>query len=133
MTALAQDRKTPTREGKIISNPVAGSTICYGGGIAVANATGYAEPGTTATGKTALGRFNQRVDNSAGADGALNVEIERGVFEFANSGTDAVTQAEVGKTIYIEDDQTVCKTATGKSAAGKCVGIDSDGVWVEIG
>lgn len=133
--ALSAGRNTPTRDGKLLSVPVAASTVCYEGGIAVSNATGYAEPGTTATGKTALGRFNQRVDNSAGADGALNVEIERGSFKFANSATDAVTQAELGKTIYIEDDQTVAKTdGTGtRSAAGKCLGIDTDGgVWVEI-
>jgi hypothetical protein len=36
----------------------------------------------------------------------------------------------VGATAYITDDQTVNKTATGKSAAGKLVKLDSDGAWV---
>ena len=50
-----------------------------------------------------------------------------------NYGSDAVVQADLGKTCYIYDDETVAKTngSSARSAAGKIVGIDSDGVWVE--
>ena len=45
----------------------------------------------------------------------------------------SVVQADLGKTCYIVDDETVAKTdgTATRSAAGKVVGLDSDGVWVE--
>ena len=44
-----------------------------------------------------------------------------------------MTQADLGKSCYIVDDQTVAKTSGGatRSLAGKVVGVDVDGVWVE--
>ena len=54
-------------------------------------------------------------------------------FQFANSSTDPVTQAEFGKLCYIVDGATVGRTDAGAtlSPAGMVVGIDQDGVWVE--
>jgi len=132
--ALAVDRNTPMKDGELISVPMAASAKCFAGGIVVANAAGYAAPGSTATTLTYLGRAEEYVDNSSGADGDKNVMVRRGKsFKWKNSGTDAVTQAELGKTCYIEDDETVAKTdgTSTRSAAGTVVGIDSDGVWVE--
>jgi hypothetical protein len=132
--ALSADRNTEMKDGGLVVVPVAANTKCFAGGIAVANATGYAAPGTTATGLTYLGRFEMTVDNTSGAAGAQNISVRRGkAFKWKNSGTDAVTQAELGKTCYIQDDETVAKTdGTGtRSAAGKVVGIDSSGVWVQ--
>jgi hypothetical protein len=136
MAALIKDRNTPSRAGDKFSLPVATLVAIYAGSIVMLNATGYATPGATATGQVAAGRAAEQVDNSAGADGAVNVEVETGVFQFANSAsTDEITAAEVGDTCYIVDDQTVAKTdGTGtRSAAGKVVGVDSDGVWVRMG
>lgn len=131
------ERNTVTRSGVILAALVAASTKIELGKIVCANAAGYAVEGSTATTLTALGLAQATVDNSAGANGALTVEVKRGVFKFANSATDAVTQASVGKTVYIEDDETVAATDGGdpvtKSAAGKCLGVEADGVWVEVG
>lgn len=134
MTALAQDRNTPMQEGVLIPVPAAASTKIYAGSLVAANASGYAVPGSTATTLTALGRAEESVDNSAGSAGAKVVTVRRGVFKFANLAADAVTQAELGKTAYIVDDQTVAKTSgtNTRSAAGKVLGIDADGVWIEI-
>lgn len=130
------ERNTERQAGDVIGVPVAASTKVEAGKIACANATGYGVEGSTATTLTALGRFEETVDNSAGANGAKTVRVRRGVFKLDNSATDPVTQASLGKTVYIEDDETVAATDGGnpvtKSAAGTCLGVESDGVWVEI-
>ena len=73
------------------------------------------------------------MDNSTGADGDKTVNVrKRKAFKFKNSGADAVTQAELGKTCYIVDDETFAKTngTNTRSAAGTVVKLESDGVWV---
>jgi hypothetical protein len=117
-----------------------GSTTIYQGSLVVLNA-GYAVRGSTATSLVAIGRAKRTTVN-AGADGAVPVdntglgigtayiEVDEGTFKWLNSGTDAVVAADVGAVVYIEDDQTVSHTSTGKSVAGVCVRLDSDGVWV---
>jgi hypothetical protein len=133
--ALTQDRNTPHRDGELISVPVAANAKIFAGGIVAANATGYATKGATAATLTYLGRAEEFVDNTGGADGAKTIMVRRGkAFKWKNSAGDAVTQAELGKTCYIVDDETVSKSNAGgntQSAAGKVVGIDADGVWVQ--
>jgi len=132
--ALTADRDTTSRESVIFSYPVAAAKKIYAGSLVVLDASGNAEPGTTATGKVAIGRAREFIDNSAGAAADLNVEVEQGTFRWGNSSAgDAITKAEIGDTCYIVDDQTVAKTdGTGtRSAAGKIVDVDSDGVWVK--
>ena len=134
MTALAADRNTPMKDGELIGVPVAANAKIFAGAIVVANATGYAAPGSTATTLTYLGRAESSVDNTGGADGAKTVQVRRKVaFKFANLAADLVVQADLGKTCYIADDQTVAKTngGTTRSAAGKVLGVEADGVWVE--
>lgn len=134
MPPLTEDRNTPIRDGEVITPPVAAGAVCYAGGIAVANATGFAEPGSTDTGLTFLGRFDEHVDNSGGADGDVQVRVRRNkAFKWANDGGDPVGQDSLGTTVYIVDDETVAATdGTGtRSAAGIAVQIDTDGVWVE--
>jgi hypothetical protein len=133
--ALTADRNTPHKDGEVIVVPVAANVKIFAGAIVAANATGYATKGATATTLTYLGCAEEFVDNTGGADAAKSIRIRRGkAFKFKNSGTDAVTQAELGKTCYIVDDETVSKTNAGgntQSAAGKVVGVESDGVWVQ--
>lgn len=132
--ALTKDRNTPFKDGELISVPVAADAVIHAGGLVVANATGYAAPGSVATTLTYLGRAEQAVDNTGGADGAETVLVRRGkAFKWANSGVDPVTQASLGKVCYIVDDETVAATngTNTRSAAGTVVGVDADGVWVQ--
>lgn len=132
--SLSADRNTPYSDGFRVAVPVAAGALIYAGALVAANATGFATPGATAATLTYLGRADERVDNTAGADGAKSVMVRRKkAFKWANSGADAVTQASMGKPCYIVDDQTVAKTDGGgtRSAAGKVIGLDADGVWVE--
>lgn len=114
---------------------VAANVVCYQNGLAV-NVAGYARPGYTATGLKVFGVFKETVDNTGGAAGALDVEVERGVFAFDNSTAgDAIAQADVGNNAYIVDDQTVAKTDGGgtRSIAGVIEGFDGTSVLVRVG
>lgn len=131
---LPADRNTFMKDVGSIPVPVAANALIRAGALVVANAAGYAAPGAVATTLTYLGRAEEAVDNTGGADGAKTVIVRRHkAFKWKNSGADAVTQAELGKTCYIVDDETVAKTNGGntRSAAGKVVQIEADGIWVE--
>lgn len=134
MAALTQDRDTKERSGRKISLPVAASVTCYAGGLAARDANGRATPGAVATTLRGVGRFAEQVANGTTA-GAVTVEIEKGIFRFANSAsTDAITTADIGSDCYIVDDQTVAKTngTNTRSVAGKVFDVDSQGVWVDL-
>jgi hypothetical protein len=106
-----------------------GTTTIYQGGLVVLDG-GYAKPGATAGSLVAFGRAEETKTN-AGADGADSILVTFGAFKWANSGGgDAVTDAHVGALCYVVDDQTVMITAAGKSAAGRVLAVESDGVYV---
>lgn len=129
MSALTDARNTPKYESEIIlSFPVKGSTKIFAGSLVVLDA-GYAAPGASDTGLVAVGRARKTVDNSAGSNGDLAVDVEPGTFQWANG--ESITQADVGSAAYVVDDQTVCKTGTGKSKAGVIVAVNANGVFVK--
>ncbi|RXS92966.1 hypothetical protein [Acinetobacter junii] len=133
MTAATSDRNTPRREKGLLFVAIAAATTVHNGLIACVNAAGYAVEGSTATDLIYLGRFEETVTN-AGVDGEVSVRIRTdSAFQFQNSSTDPVTQASFGDFCFIEDNQTVAKTDGGgtRSKAGRVVGIDEHGVWVE--
>ena len=135
MTAATQNRNTPNRLGCRRALAVAASTMCYAGTIAVMNASGFAEPASTATGLVALGVFTSQVDNAAGANGDQVAEFERGYFRFANSAAaDEITATDIGSLCYLVDDQTVALTdgTSTRSIAGIVDDVDELGVWVLI-
>lgn len=135
MAALTEARMTKKRENLVFARPVAGTKKIYEGALVCLNATGYATPGAVATTLKADGRAKTTVDNTAGADGALKVEVEKGTFQFANSAAgDAIAIADIGNDCYVVDDQTVAKTSGGatRSIAGKIVDVDAQGVWVRF-
>lgn len=136
--ALSSDRATARMQADLLVVPVAAAKKIYAGALVVLNASGYAQPGTTATTLTYLGRAEEAVDNTGGSNGAVSVRVRRhAAFRFENSGSDPVDQADMGKSCWIVDDATVAGTDgdTGggatRSVAGVVVGIDADGVWVE--
>jgi hypothetical protein len=134
--ALTGDRRTPIRADKELhSFGVKGATKIWAGALVVLNA-GFAVGGSTAIGLIAVGRAEHYVDNSAGANGDLQIKVRAGIFQFANSAsTDLIAITEIGSDCYIVDDQTVAKTngSNTRSVAGKVVGVDAQGVWVAIG
>lgn len=133
MTALSQARRVIRTEGRQSNPPVKGATTIHQGALVVMDA-GLAVPGRTATGLIAVGVSQETVVNS-GTDGAKKVPTERGTFDFANLGADAVTEADIGKDCYIVDDQTVAKTSgtNTRSIAGKVIELDAGRVFVRVG
>lgn len=134
MTALAKDRNTPVRASELYDFPAAADAVVWMGALVVLNA-GNAEPGTVATGLVAVGRAEERVDNTGGSAGGKTVKVRPGVFRYQNSAAaDEIDLTHVGSLCYIVDDQTVAATdGTGaRSAAGVVRDVDAQGVWVEI-
>jgi len=134
MTVLAADRNTQRRDGDAVNLPVAASVKIFGGALVATDANGRVTPGAVATTLKGAGRAEALADNSSGAAGAINVQVRKGVFKFANSPGDAIAAADIGNDCYIEDDQTVSKTdgTATRSVAGKIFAVDSDGVWVKF-
>ncbi len=133
--ALTGDRNTKSRVGDLFNYPVLTGVTIFAGAMVVLDANGYAKPGLTATGLVTVGRAENRVVNT-GASGSVSVQVQRGIYCYENSpGADEITRAEVGDTCYIVNDETVAKTdAVGtRSAAGKVMAVDADGVWVKLG
>ena len=134
--ALTKDNRASKKKGNSVhSDPVKAAAKLYAGGLICLDATGHAVAGSASTTLKARGRCLKQVDNSAGADGDVNVDTETGVFNFKNSAAgDLITIADIGNDCYIVDDETVAKTdGTGtRSIAGRIDSIDSHGVWVEI-
>lgn len=110
------DRHTKYHKGVLIDFPVKGGvTICAGTMVAVDH-TGYALPAGNKVGYTFVGVSMEHADSATSADGAINVLVRtEGFFEF-----DAVniTQADVGKQMYVVDDRTFTPFCT--SAGVKC-------------
>jgi len=132
--ALSKDRNTPRADGDIREFGVSADAVIYAGALVVLNG-GYAEPGSVATTLKAVGRAEEAVDNTGGADGDVMVRVRKGVFRFKNSAAgDAITAADIGGTAYVVDDETVAKTngTNTRSAAGTIEQVDADGVWVKF-
>lgn len=117
----------------LLSIPVKANVKINQGALVVIEG-GYATPARTAVGLIAAGKARAPADNTTGAQGAITVEIERGTYKWLNSSAgDLIAQVDVGTDCFIVDDQTVAKTNGGatRSRAGKILGVDAGGVWVE--
>jgi predicted RecA/RadA family phage recombinase len=134
MAALTAARDTKRRGFDAIVPSLtalqATATTIYAGALVAVNATGFAK--AAAAGDTRVIGVAEATSVNAGADGAVSVRVRRGAFKFANKAGDLVTQALVGTTCYVEDDQTVRLTAAGSIAAGRVLSVDTSGVEVEI-
>lgn len=139
MAVLTQD-KARLRVGNAVEKmdfAMAASTNIFAGAlVSVVNSTGLAINAATATTHRVLGVAVKRVDNSAGAASARRIEVETGVFEFANSTAgDAITVANVGQVCFVVDNDQVALTngTSTRSAAGIIVGVTATGVLVRVG
>lgn len=110
MSNLTADRDALRQDGILISMPLAAVKVFKGSLLAV-NTTGYATKAADTSGFFLAGVAYEQVDNSGGSAGDKNVRVERkGVFEFNFSGT--ASQATVGSSVYMVDDNTVALAAT---------------------
>lgn len=135
MSALVGPRGTQRRIGEHQSDPVAAATKIFRGAAVCLDSAGNAVNASGTTGLISRGIARDTKDNSAGLAGDLRIDSDEGVFEFFNKSGDELSQDEVLDVCYWSDNQTVCKTSTGKSVAGivKSVDANTGRVSVEIG
>ena len=133
--ALTEDRNTNRRTGDQVVDPVAAGETIYAGALVALDASGNLVAGNTATGLTARGMAEARVDNAGGNAGDKSAPVRRGVFKWNNSSGDAIDRSHIGGKAYIVDDETVSASDGGatQSEAGEIVDVESDGVWVITG
>lgn len=128
MAALTQDRTTPERDGRRVSDPLAPGVTIYAGAMYCLNAAGQAVPAGHPTATT-----NARgvaVKRAAATDGDAVVEGALGVFCFDNDVAEPVTRARIGDYAYAVDDQTA--GAGGSVLAGAVFDVDDRGVWIIV-
>ena len=116
---------------------LAASTTVYGGSICLTNAAGYvknaASPLSTDTcwGLVHAQTINSSTNVTTGIVLDVNgrpFEVETGIFFLASQATwGACTQATIGKTVYVVDEQTISSVSSAASLpqAGVLVGIDT--------
>jgi hypothetical protein len=133
MAASTASRNTQRRKLAFLVVPVKAATTIYQGTLVARDANGWAVPAADAANLVVLGIAKADVVN-AGANGALSIEVERTAALFENSAAAAITQALVGRTCFVEDDNTVRGTGgTNSIKAGEVIEVSSEGVWVNVG
>lgn len=134
MAALSAPRSTLARSGDLREPPVKAATKIYAGAMVAIDANGWALPAAAVAAHRVIGRAEDTADNSAGANGAINVRVATGVFRWDNSAsTDLIARADIGAPCYVVDDNTVAKTSNSNArpVAGVIFDVDAAGVWVE--
>ncbi len=136
MAALSAPRSTLQKlDPSIRAVPLLANAKVYQGGMVQIAASTFGVAAVATAANVTIGVAQATVDNAGGANGALSVDVKRGVFRFANSAAgDLIARSEIGKTVYVVDDQTVAKTdnSAARPAAGICYDVDAQGVWVEF-
>lgn len=124
MTTLAANQERDYRDSLINHHPVIASDIIYAGAAVGDNGSGYARP--LAGGDPFLGFALEKVDNSAGSAGDLNVEVRRkGII--CNLPVTGVVITSVGADVHASDDNTFTLTAGSTTRIGRVVRYVSNG------
>lgn len=110
--------------------PVAAGAVIHEATMVAIKEDGYAVEASKAEKLKVAGVAVLFVDNTSGADGAQFVKVRRAAFVFGNDGS--IKQTDMLKEAYVADAQTVTITSTGSSVAGRIVGVDADGVTIDL-
>lgn len=122
MSALLRSRDARKRGGEFQTDLLKAAEIVFHGAAICLDSNGEAVNATATTGLLSRGVARDSVDNTL--DG-LSIDTDEGTFEFFNKSGDELSQDEVGDVCYWQDNQTVCKTSTGKSVAGVVKSVDA--------
>lgn len=112
---------------------IASTTYIKGTIGCVQRSTGRAAPGSATAGLVAVGKIKD--DYVTTTADATKIEIEPGVYLWANSSTTPLTVADRLELCYVEDNETVCAGTDGNTLApaGIVIDVTSAGVWVLMG
>ncbi len=126
------------------SFPIKANVKIYKGAMVALDSAGRAMPAGVISGGalTAVGKASATYDNLTGsalggAAGAIDVEVEYGVFAWASAtgGGDDIASDDVGKVCYMKDDQTVALTngTDTRGLAGFITEVRGSDVYVYMG
>lgn len=108
MAALTANRDGKRKDGEVQLHPMAASTTVFAGALLMVLAAGLAVPGADTAAGLFIGVAEER--KTSAATGTTSVKVrKRGSFECVAAGA---TQAWVGSTVYLVDDQTVALAIT---------------------
>ena len=134
MAALTAPRSTVERSGTTRQPPVKAATQIFQGAMVAIDGSGFAVPAAATATLKVIGRAEDTANNTAGANGDIDVRVSVGIYRWQNSAAgDAITRAHIGADCYAVDDQTVALTSATNTRprAGKIFDVDSLGVWVD--
>ncbi len=134
--ALSAERRLRSETWAYKKFPLPTATTAYKGGVAVYDqSAGKVIPAAGQTDLTPIGTFEETIANTSGADKMIAVRLFREVRVtwFKNDGTNPVLSTDIGKSVYMVDDETVSILSTGRSILGQAWAIDTTlGVAVEV-
>ena len=122
MSALTTSRNTPERVSRSRQFEADGTIYC--GGLVAVNSSGKAVAASDSAGLQVVGRAEHN------ALSGEKISVCSGCFAYDGS---SFTKADIGKMVYVSDDQTVAKSSTNKVIAGAVFDVDSNGVWINVG
>jgi len=127
--AASNDIERVTRSGLFAAFPVAASTVLFGGTQVALTAAGLAVKPDHADAVAIVGWARERVDNSAGGDGAAHVSVSKEMLQIPLAGADGTS---INQPVYAADDNTYQLTnAGGELQAGTVGFVDETGVWLK--
>lgn len=135
MTALTTARALNERLLRDTAYPMDANIKVLAGALVALSAAGDARPAANGTASRCVGVAIETVDNTGGIAGEEMITTRRSCYSFA---TTDITRADVGKTAYAVDDQTVTKTAPAANPAkvGEIIEVETVGstvqVWVNL-
>lgn len=138
MANLTKDRATTKSavtayRGQLVANALA-ATIYYIGTIQLIDNNGRAKNPAAADNALAgarCGVVKDRVDNSLGANDAVKVELETGVFQFDKHATNQAFI--VGAVCYAADNHTISSLNTDGPPCGRVWQVNAASVDVDFG
>ncbi|MCY1390146.1 hypothetical protein D9M71_49590 [compost metagenome] len=124
------DIDTPYRDPDLLAVPVKAGTLIRAGAMVVA-VSGFAAPAGGTGNPYFLGRAEERVDNTDGADGERRVIVRRGkVFRWKNNGSIQPIHRFKWAMSTADDTVGLAGSVSG-NLIGQILDVDADGVWVE--
>ena len=129
MTAKSADSTTPHHDGEVFPAGLKKDKKAFVGAVAEWNGA-YVQPAVKAASTKPCGIFETggAIGNAAGdSDGDVSVFVRRPrVVVLKNSAV----LAAAGDDVYLQDDQTVNKTAAGATKLGQAFLVNDDGVHI---
>jgi len=129
--ALSASAEIPRKEAGLQSYPVGDAETIYKGALVCLDTPGYLVPAADTAGLRFAGVAYEKIDNSAGADGAKSCRVyTEGTFKITAT---SITQAMVGAIMYVASDAAFDDASTNFIPCGVLVEyVSTTSGWIQI-